>query len=186
MERNIGNISASNGFCVGILIFEVKVIILREIVSRIRQIDREHISAVPFGESVDEMRISVLILPVVTTRRVKGNQSRMGFYKIALIGIRIALKVIRVGYNHSRATLINIMFHYLARNLAIPSACSLILYHPAFAFEIGYFSVVVRGSKQPFASVFIIDFNKFGNNDFQRINVRMLGVDINISAGILV
>ena len=186
MEGNIGNISASNGFCVGILIFEEKVIILCEIVSRIRQIDREHISAVAFGKSVDGMRISVLILPVVTARRVKGNQSRSGFYKTALIGIRFALKVIHVSYNHSRATLIDVMLHYFARNLAIPSAGSRILNHPAFTFEIGYLAIVARRSKQPFASVFIIEFNKFGNDEFQRINVCVFGIDINISPGIFV
>ena len=182
----IGNVAASNGFCVGILIFEVKVIILREIVSRIRQIDREHISAVPFGESVYEILIGALIFPVATACSVKRKKSRIRFYKTSFVRVSLALKVVRVGYNHSRVTLFDVILHYLTRNLAIPSFGSRIFNHPAFAFEIGYLSVVARGSEQPFAFVFIIDFNKFGDDDFQRINVRVFGIDINISARILV
>ena len=154
--------------------------------SRISQIDREHISAVPFGKSVYEILIGALIFPVATACSVKRKKSRIRFYKTSFVRVSLTLKVVRVGYNHSRVTLLDVILHYLTRNLAIPSFGSRIFNHPAFAFEIGYLSVVARGSEQPFAFVFIIDFNKFGDDDFQRINVRVFGIDINISARILV
>ena len=186
LEGNIRNVSARNGFFIGVRRVKEEIIIISEIVSLIRQINREHISAVSFRKSVDEMQMSILIHPVVAARSVKGNQSRSGFYKTALIGIRIALKVIHVSYNHSRATLIDVMLHYFARNLAIPSFGSRIFNHPTFAFEIGHLAVVARGCKQPFALVFIIELGKLVDRNIQRINVRAFSIDIDISARIFV
>ena len=130
---------------------------------------------------------SAYVIVIVAAALFYRTNHRFGLYKISDIRIVDALETIRVDNRHLSIAFGNFLLNNRVRDYApelpLSPAVGGIAHYPAFAVDILDRTPIYAIAYKPTGFIFVTEF---ANHDFQRINVCMLGVDINISARILV